>query len=110
MLSAGTPIAPHDPMKLVIFGLTISSSWGNGHATLWRGLIRELTRRGHYVVFFEKDVSYYAVHRDFTSIQGGELRLYDDFTHALPAARHHLDDADVAMVTSYCPDAIQASN
>jgi len=27
-------------MKLVIFGLSVSSSWGNGHATLWRGLIR----------------------------------------------------------------------
>jgi hypothetical protein len=27
-----------EAMKLVIFGLTVSSSWGNGHATLWRAL------------------------------------------------------------------------
>lgn len=27
-----------EAMKFVIFGLTISSSWGNDHATLWRGL------------------------------------------------------------------------
>ena len=47
-------------MKLVIFGLTVSSSWGNGHATLWRGLCRALARRGHTVVFYERDVDYYA--------------------------------------------------
>ena len=51
-------------MKLVIFGLTVSSSWGNGHATLWRGLLRALAKRGHIVVFFERDAPYYAAHRD----------------------------------------------
>jgi spore maturation protein CgeB len=45
-------------MKLVIFGLTVSSSWGNGHATLWRGLCKALAARGHHVVFFERDVPY----------------------------------------------------
>ena len=55
-------------MKLVVFGLTITSSWGNGHATLWRGLVRALGARGHHVVFFERDVPYYAVHRDLTAI------------------------------------------
>ena len=55
-------------MKLVVFGLTVSSSWGNGHATLWRALIRALVRRGHQVVFFEKDVPYYgAATETFTS-------------------------------------------
>jgi spore maturation protein CgeB len=45
-------------MKLVVFGLTVSSSWGNGHATLWRGLIAALERRGVRVVFFERDVAW----------------------------------------------------
>ena len=63
-------------MKLVIFGLTISSSWGNGHATLWRGLCRALARRGHTVVFFERDVPYYADNRDLTELPGGALVLY----------------------------------
>jgi spore maturation protein CgeB len=97
-------------MKLVIFGLTISSSWGNGHATLWRGLVRELTRRGHAVVFFEKDVPYYAQHRDMESIDGGELLLYSDFKNITALANRHLNDADVGMITSYCPDGIPASN
>jgi spore maturation protein CgeB len=96
-------------MKFVIFGLTISSSWGNGHATLWRGLCRALARRGHRVVFFERDVSYYAAHRDLADWPDGELCLFTDWADALPRARRHLADADVAMVTSYCPDGLAAT-
>ena len=96
-------------MKLVIFGLTVSSSWGNGHATLWRGLIRALARRGHTVVFFERDVPYYSSHRDCREIPRGELLFYADWRDALPIAQAHLDGADVGIVTSYCPDAVAAS-
>jgi spore maturation protein CgeB len=96
-------------MKLVVFGLTITSSWGNGHATLWRGLTRALIARGHRVVFFEKDVPWYAGARDLWEIPGGELVLYPDWDAVLPYARSHLADADVAMVTSYCADGIEAA-
>jgi spore maturation protein CgeB len=96
-------------MKIVVFGLTISSSWGNGHATLWRGLARALIRRGHRFVFFEKDVSYYAGTRDLWEIPGGELVLYSSWDEVLPYAKSHLADADVAMVTSYCADAVEAT-
>src|ERR687889_2397154 len=96
-------------MKLVIFGLTISSSWGNGHATVWRGLCRELAQLRHQVIFFEKNVPYYAAHRDFFEIPGGKLILYDTWSEALSRARGHLADADVAIVTSYCPDGVAAS-
>lgn len=95
-------------MKLVIFGLAISSSWGNGHAALWRALCDALVRRGHRIVFFERDVPYYAEHRDLTELAGGELVLYDDWDGILPTARAQVRDADVAMVTSYCPDALVA--
>jgi len=96
-------------MKLVVFGLTITSSWGNGHATLWRGLTRALIARGHRVVFFEKDVPYYAGARDLWEIPGGELVLYPSWDAVVPYAKSHLADADVAMVTSYCPDGTQAA-
>jgi spore maturation protein CgeB len=96
-------------MRLVIFGLTVSSSWGNGHATLWRGLIRALARAGHAVTFFERDVSYYAAHRDVTELPGGELVLYPDWASVAPRARRALAECDAAMVTSYCPDAGAAS-
>src|SRR5438270_5944947 len=98
-------------MKIVIFGLSVSSSWGNGHATLWRGLISSLVRLRHRVVFFERDVPYYAAHRDLASLpEGGELILYPNWAAALATARRHLADADVAMVTSYCPDGIVATD
>lgn len=96
-------------MKLVVFGLTISSSWGNGHATLWRGLCRALADRGHIVTFFERDVPYYAAHRDTTHPAGCDLRLYADWDDVRSVALAELSGADVAMVTSFCPDARDAS-
>ncbi|GEJ58306.1 CgeB family protein [Anaeromyxobacter diazotrophicus] len=96
-------------MRLVVFGLTISSSWGNGHATLWRGLARSLARRGHHLTFFERDVPYYAAARDLTALPGGALWLYAAWGDALPAARRALAEADCAMVTSYCPDGAAAA-
>lgn len=96
-------------MKLVVFGLTISSSWGNGHATLWRGLCRALAERGHCVVFFEQDRSYYAAHRDYFDIPGGRLQLYTSWDDVCTLAQHELDDADAGLVTSYCADGIAAA-
>ncbi|MFL6529357.1 MAG: glycosyltransferase [Chthoniobacterales bacterium] len=96
-------------MKLVFFGLTISSSWGNGHATLLRALFRQLIGRGHEVVFFERDVPYYAAHRDLHELPGGKLILYHDWDDIVSRARLDLSDADAAIVTSYCPDGIAAS-
>ncbi|MBV8089097.1 MAG: glycosyltransferase, partial [Alphaproteobacteria bacterium] len=97
-------------MKLVIFGLAVSSSWGNGHAVLWRALIRALAERGHWTVFFERDVPYYAAHRDLTDLAGGRLVLYSDWAETLPEARQEVAGADAAIVTSYCPDAPAATD
>ena len=96
-------------MKIVIFGLTLSSSWGNGHATIWRGLCRALARRGHTIVFFERDVPYYAAHRDLTEWRDGELCLFTNWEDIQPVVQRHLRDSDVAIVTSYCSDAIAAT-
>ncbi len=96
-------------MRIVIFGLTISSSWGNGHATLWRGLGRSLAKRGHQITFFEKDIPYYAQTRDLPHWSDGELILYKDWESVLEQARHRLARADVALITSYCPDGVAAA-
>jgi spore maturation protein CgeB len=97
-------------MRLVVFGLSVSSSWGNGHATIWRGLIKALHALGHSVVFFERDVPYYAAHRDLAELPGGRLVLYPDWESVLGAARAALAEADVAVVTSYCPDGVDAAS
>jgi spore maturation protein CgeB len=96
-------------MKITIFGLTISSSWGNGHATLWRGLCKALARLGHRVVFFERDVPYYAAHRDARDFENIDLVLYASWDGIEHRALRELATTDAAIVTSYCPDAIAAS-
>src|SRR3982750_2349224 len=63
-------------LRVVIIGLTITSSWGNGHATTYRGLMRELARRGHEVTFLEHDVPWYAAHRDLPNPIFCATRLY----------------------------------
>lgn len=96
-------------MNIVVFGLTISSSWGNGHATLWRGLCAALNRQGHRVAFFERDTDYYAANRDLFDLPGGDLVIYDDWENARFRAKTEIAQADAAIVTSYCADAIAAS-
>jgi spore maturation protein CgeB len=95
-------------VKIVIFGLTISSSWGNGHATLWRGLCKALIQYGQHVVFYERNVPYYAAMRDLDRLPGGRLELYDDWESIRWRAAADLGDADVAIITSYCPDSLDA--
>jgi spore maturation protein CgeB len=95
-------------MKIVVFGLSISSSWGNGHASLLRGLFRALHAQGHQIHFFERDVPYYAQHRDATSLPYAHLHLYSDWRENFDAARQVLSEADAGIVTSYCPDGVAA--
>jgi len=97
-------------MKLVIFGLTVSSSWGNGHATLWRGLCNALARQGHEITFFEKDMPYYANHRDLKQPELFALHLYSFWEDVRGIAKTAVVESDVAVVTSYCPDARSASD
>ncbi len=95
-------------MKIAIFGLTISSSWGNGHATLWRGLCKALARLGHRIVFFEHEQPYYAQSRDQYEVPGGQLVLYESWPEVERRVASELRDSDAAIVTSYCPDALRA--
>ena len=91
-------------MKIVIFGLSVSSAWGNGHATLLRGLFRALNNYGHQIHFFERDTPYYAAHRDAESLPFAHLHYYSNWNENLSRAKQELSTGDVAIVTSYCPD------
>lgn len=98
-------------MHFVVFGLSVSSSWGNGHATIWRSLIKGLGRRGHTVSFYERNVSYYASTRDaWTPPAGVRLLLYDCLEEVRNDAARDLDHADLALSTSYCPDGPAAAH
>ncbi|HEY6252511.1 MAG TPA: glycosyltransferase [Candidatus Angelobacter sp.] len=91
-------------MKITILGLTISSSWGNGHATPYRALIRALHDHGHQVHFFEKDVPYYRSHRDFESCDYCQITLYSDWPEVRQVALQTAADSDVVITASYLPE------
>ena len=91
-------------MKIVIFGLTLSSSWGNGHATPYRAVLRALHRRGHCIIFYEKDVPYYELRRDFQGCDYCDLILYRDWDEIRARAMNDVRNADAVINASYCPD------
>jgi len=97
-------------MNVVVFGLTVSSSWGNGHATQWRALGSALARRGVRLTFFEKNQPYYANARDGLTFSGIELVLYESWPEIEARGRAVVASADAAIVTSFCPDGRAAAD
>ena len=95
-------------MKIVIFGLSITSSWGNGHASTFRALTRALHTRGHHILFYEHDTEWYASNRDLPNPSFCDVKLFDDWRGIRSSVKTDLTDADVAMVGSYFPDGQQA--
>jgi spore maturation protein CgeB len=91
-------------LKITIFGLTLSSSWGNGHATPYRAILRALARQGHDITFYEKDVEYYALRRDLISCDFADLKLYCRWEDVRNAALAECAESDVVLTASYVPD------
>ena len=94
-------------MRVVVLGLSITSSWGNGHATTYRGLLRELARRGHQVVFLERDVPWYAAHRDLPNPVFCATRLYRDLGELDRRFSALVARADAVILGSYVPDGVR---
>jgi spore maturation protein CgeB len=95
-------------MKIVILGLSISSAWGNGHATTYRALCKALHNRKHDIVFFERNVEWYEQNRDLPDPPYCTLKFFETWKEILPAVRRSLRAADVVIVGSYFPDGIAA--
>jgi len=96
-------------MKIVIYGLTITSAWGNGHATTYRSLVKALARLGHRVQFIEKDVEWYHNNRDLLEPEFCSVRLYEDWIAEERSLLREAADADAVIIGSYFPDAIVAT-
>ncbi len=94
-------------MNIVIIGLSLSSSWGNGHATTYRSLIKGLYQEGHTVIFLEEDVSWYAGYRDLTSPSYCRLHLYNDPTELKVDYADTIKHADLVIVGSYVQSGIK---
>ncbi|HEV2775566.1 MAG TPA: glycosyltransferase [Solirubrobacteraceae bacterium] len=93
-------------MRIVLLGLSITSSWGNGHATNYRALVRALSTRGHDVLFLERDVPWYAAQRDLPEPPWGTTRLYGSLDELRNEYADAVRDADVVVVGSYVPDGV----
>jgi spore maturation protein CgeB len=97
-------------VKITIFGLTLSSSWGNGHATPYRAILRALHRLGVRAVFYERDTPYYSAHRDWTACEFCELTLYSSWDEIRPNALQDALDSDIVITASYCPEGARISD
>jgi spore maturation protein CgeB len=93
-------------MNIVILGLSITSSWGNGHATTFRGLVRELTRNGHQVLFLERDMPWYANSRDLPNPDFCQTELYTSLADLQARFTEQVRAADLVMVGSYVPEGV----
>jgi spore maturation protein CgeB len=90
--------------SLVVFGLSVSSSWGNGHAPTYRGLLRALADRGWTITFFERDVEWYRSNRDLPNPEFCDLRFYDNWSSAQDDAGAAVRSADAVLVGSLVAD------
>ena len=97
-------------VHIAVFGLTVSSSWGNGHAKQWRALGRALVKHNVRLVFFERHQPHFADARDGVSFPGIDLVVYDDWSVVERTARAAVLGADAAIVTSLCPDGPEAAD
>jgi len=97
-------------LKLVVLGLSLSSSWGNGHATTYRALLREFAARGHEAVFLERDVEWYRSNRDLEAPNWCRLEFYSDLHDLEARFGEELASSDWTIVGSYVPEGIAVGN
>ncbi|WP_158745843.1 glycosyltransferase [Acidisphaera sp. L21] len=96
-------------MRLVVLGLTLSSSWGNGHATTYRSLLSAFVERGHTVLFLERDAPWYAGdRRDLPNPSWCRLAFYDSLAE-LETWRSDIAHADAVIVGSYTPQGVEVA-
>ena len=97
----------NQPLDVVILGLSVTSSWGNGHATTYRSLIRGLAARGHRVLFLERDAPWYAGNRDEPHPAGARTEIYNSYEELTARFEREVASAGLVIVGSYVPDGIR---
>ena len=96
--------------KIVILGLTITSSWGNGHATTYRALVKALSERGHDILFLEREAPWYRAHRDLKAIPFADIALYHGLEDLARRFERQIKEADAVVVGSFVPDGIEVGH
>lgn len=93
-------------LNIVIIGLSITSSWGNGHATTYRALMKALSKRGHTLTFLERDVPWYREHRDLENADYCHIGLYGSLPELAIRHTELVHNADLVILGSYVPDGV----
>jgi spore maturation protein CgeB len=96
-------------MKLTVIGLSITSSWGNGHATTFRSLLKAYKKLGHDITFLERDVEYYEKNRDLSNPDFCEIKLYNSNEELKTLHAKDITNADVVMLGSYVMEGIEVA-
>lgn len=96
-----------ESLDIVVLGLTLTSSWGNGHAATYRALLKALAQRGHRITFLERDVPWYRERRDLPAPTFCEMALYRDLEQLKREHVHKVRRADLVMVGSYVPEGVE---
>lgn len=97
-------------LKIAILGLSVTSSWGNGHATTYRSLLKGLHQRGHQVIFLERDMPWYANQRDMPNLPYGRVHLYNSFDELQEIYANIIESADCVIVGSYVPEGVKVGH
>ena len=84
------------PLDIAFFGSSLVSSYWNGAATYYRGLVRALAAHGHRITFYEPDAWDRQRHRDIEDPPWARVVVYSGTDPR--AAERALDDARGADV------------
>jgi spore maturation protein CgeB len=87
-------------MKIAFYGSSLLSSWWNGAATYYRGLLRDLAGRGHDITFYEPDAYDRQSHRDMEPQPWARSVVYPATTEGLRNVLEEARAADVVVKTS----------
>jgi len=93
-------------LNIVFVGLTITSSWGNGHATTYRALVKALSGRGHTVTFLDRDTPWYREHRDLEKSEHCRIHLYETLPELARRYAELVREADLVILGSYVPNGV----
>lgn len=85
---------------IVVIGLSISSSWGNGHASAYRGLLCELVKSGYNILFLERANPLFAAHRDFHSDKSFKIEFYTSLKELKKKYGAAVENAQLVIVGS----------
>jgi spore maturation protein CgeB len=87
-------------MKVAFYGSSLLSSWWNGAATYYRGLLRDLASRGYDIIFYEPDAYERQLHRDMEPQPWARSVVYPASAEGLRGVLAEAGDADIVVKAS----------